>query len=44
MEKIIFTILENGSYGSREMTNEEMEEHEKLIKNAVPVADRIDSE
>jgi hypothetical protein len=44
MEKIIFTILENGSYGSRPMTTDEMEEHETLIKNAVPVADRVDSE
>lgn len=44
MEKLIFTILENGSYGSRPMTHEELQEHEAIVANAQPIIDRIHSE
>jgi hypothetical protein len=44
MEKIIYTILEDGSYGHRPMTQEELKEHEAIASNPFPVVDRISPE
>ena len=44
MEKIIYTILEDGSYGPRPMTKEELQEHEAIVSDAFPVVDRISPE
>jgi hypothetical protein len=39
MEITIYTILEDGSYGSRPMTEQEIKEHEAIIANPAAVAD-----
>jgi hypothetical protein len=44
MEKIIYTILENGRYGPRQMTEQELVEHEQATASspAIEPQDRIE--
>jgi hypothetical protein len=44
MNRIIFTILENGVYGGRPMTPEEEQEHDDMVASSTEIEpdDRIE--